>query len=137
MQNHHSRHSGGRSAGRTGSAPAAPPVTPRSWRDLTRDLKGPGSIPMIRDPIPSVFLGAGILADSKYLPWRAGEIQRRYSKMAANSTNRFREWVGYANALLASGDPDLQVDGYSLMYYLLIEPFSLLPQEPDWDGLDM
>lgn len=114
-----------------GNTDSKPHVTIRPWKERIAGRTGSGSPALFRKPIPTVFLGAGLLADSKYLLWRSQSILDRYPKLAGNASYHYQNWVGYAQTFIDCEDVNWVRDGYSLMYYLLIEPFALLPKEPD------
>ena len=110
----------------------APHRTPRPWAEIRSGIACQASLSLLSKPMPSFFTGAGLLSRCKYFLWRGKHLATLYSCMCKDGPRTYQSWIRYANNLIKNEEYDLGMDGYTVMYYMLIEPFALMDlTEPD------
>lgn len=110
----------------------APHRAPRPWAEIRSGIECQTSLSLLSKPMPSFFMGAGLLSRCKYFLWRGKHLATFYSCMCKDGPRTYQNWIRYASNLISNEEYDLGADGYTVMYYMLIEPFALLDlTEPD------
>lgn len=104
------------------------PAEPRPWSEISADVKVYRKPTLYAKPLPSVFLSAGMMADSKHMLWMLERLRTLYPKaFTYNDMPRsLSRWVWFANILITDDEGRFALDGYNLMYTLMIKPFTTL-----------
>lgn len=99
---------------------------PRPWAEILA-VSGPQcaqSLPHMF--LSGFFLGAGLLSHSKYFLWRGRHLAEIYSCMSKDGPRTYQHWMIFANNLIRDEDSGFHAEGYTLMYHMLLEPFTLM-----------
>ena len=94
------------------------------------------NFPFADKPLRSVFYAASMLAHSRYLVWSADKILYDYAPCGPAEKRKwtYKQWLAWAVTELRKCQEDQKrtSDLYDLIYFIAVEPFSLIQQKPKY-----